>query len=67
MKIKINQFPAHVVFRPDYAGEMIWKNPTLKEKIFGAVYRFFYVWTVPMIIFTLWLFVVILAGSYVYK
>lgn len=67
MKIKINQLPAHVVFRPDYTGEMIWKKPTLKEKICGALYRFFYVWTVPMIIFTLWLFIVIWAGSYVYK
>ncbi|EBI4320613.1 hypothetical protein C4N94_20485 [Salmonella enterica] len=67
MKIKINQLPVCAVIRPEHAVEMTYKEPALKEKICGAFYRFFYVWTVPMIIFTLWLFIVIWAGSYVYK
>ena len=65
MKIKINQLPSHVVFRPEYSGEMIWKKPTLKEKICGAFYRFFDVWTVPIIIFTAWIALVLWGHWYI--
>lgn len=62
---KFNDLPIHAVIRPEMMGQMTVQPLTLKERIFGPVYRFFYEWTGPMIIFSMWIALVVWGHWYI--